>query len=164
MAELLAGLRRSAVGGVVPETVFRVRARALGLGEQEQGRLRAELGKMGLPVRQIAVHDEDDPQAGRTVAQRSEEIVRMAEMVPFRDAVVRQLLARYRDSEGYVTARALDGVARLCGLSPREAAELRRAVRVRDGGAADAPVQDAGPPGGRRMHRGTGPVPSLPRR
>ncbi|MHB9757453.1 sigma-70 family RNA polymerase sigma factor [Streptomyces sp. BYX5S] len=161
MAELLAGLRRSAVGGVVPETVFRVRARALGLGEREQDRLRAELGKMGLPVRQIAVHAEDDPQVGRTVAQRSEENVRTVEMVPFRDAVVRQLLARYRDSEGYATARALDGVARLCGLSPREATELRRAVRVRDGGAADVPVQDAGP--GRAADaqgNGTGAVPA----
>ncbi|WP_372344182.1 sigma-70 family RNA polymerase sigma factor [Streptomyces sp. KL116D] len=145
MAELLAGLRRSAVGGAVPETVFRAQVCALGLGEREQARLRLELGNMGLPVRQMVAHTEDDPPVGRKVAQRSEENVCAGETAPFRDAMVGNLLARYRDAEGYVTARALDGVARLCGLTPREAAELRRSVGVRDGGAPGAQVQRARP-------------------
>ncbi|MFH8483966.1 sigma-70 family RNA polymerase sigma factor [Streptomyces longisporoflavus] len=145
MAKLLAGLRRSVVGGAVPEAAFLAQVRALGLGEREQARLRAELKKIGLPVRPIVVHAEDDPPVGRKVAQRSEENVRAAETVAFKDAVVGDLLARYRDAEGYVTARALNGVARLCGLTPRETAELRRAVRVRDGVVAGVAAQSARP-------------------
>ncbi|MGW7644169.1 sigma-70 family RNA polymerase sigma factor [Streptomyces bobili] len=65
--------------------------------------------------------------------------------VPSRD-VVRALLDRYADPDGYVTPRALEGVARLAGLGARDAAALRAGARVRvrvcdeaaaTGGAAD---------------------------
>ncbi|MDX3134160.1 sigma-70 family RNA polymerase sigma factor [Streptomyces europaeiscabiei] len=45
--------------------------------------------------------------------------------------VVRALLSRYADPEGYVTSSALDGVARLAGLGARDAAALRAGARVR---------------------------------
>ncbi|MEU8654182.1 sigma-70 family RNA polymerase sigma factor [Streptomyces sp. NPDC048737] len=54
---------------------------------------------------------------------------------------MRALLRRYADPEGYVTSRALDGVARLAGLNPRDAAALRAGARVR--GAAAATVEAA---------------------
>ncbi|WP_256122784.1 DUF1998 domain-containing protein [Streptomyces sp. LUP47B] len=52
--------------------------------------------------------------------------------------VVRALLSRYADPEGYVTPRVLDGVARLAGLGAREAAALRAGARVRGDAVATA--------------------------
>ncbi|MFG3515200.1 sigma-70 family RNA polymerase sigma factor [Streptomyces bobili] len=67
--------------------------------------------------------------------------------VPSRD-VVRALLDRYPDPDGYVTPRALEGVARLAGLGARDAAALRAGarvrVRVRDEAAATGGAADRG--------------------
>ncbi|ANB09866.1 hypothetical protein SAM40697_5913 [Streptomyces ambofaciens] len=52
--------------------------------------------------------------------------------------VLRALLSRYADPEGYVTPRALEGVARLAGLGTREAAALRAGARVRSDAVATA--------------------------
>lgn len=126
LAELLVQLRRAAVGGAVPEDVFAAQVRVLGLGEVERERLQVELARLGLPVQASEVHTDADCVTGNKVVQDREESASP------RGGVVRALLRRYSDSEGYVTARAVDGVARLAGFGARETAELRAGAMLRD--------------------------------
>ena len=50
LTELLACLRRVAVDGDLPESVFLEQVGALGLRDAERGRLRKKLAGLGLPV------------------------------------------------------------------------------------------------------------------
>ncbi|MEU0434777.1 sigma-70 family RNA polymerase sigma factor [Streptomyces sp. NPDC006290] len=136
LAELLARLRRATVDGAVPESVFVAHARALGLGGVELERLREELARLGLPVRGAAVHAGGDSPDVEKVARTGEENV--CDSASPSDGAVSALLNRYADPEGYVTARAVDGVARLAGLGPWDAAALRAGARVRGEVAAPA--------------------------
>ncbi|CAL9379052.1 RNA polymerase sigma factor RpoD [Streptomyces sp. enrichment culture] len=136
LTELLARLRHAAVDGAVPESVFLEQAGALGLGDAERERLREELAGLGLPVLGAVVHaDGDDPNAEKVARIREENV--SSPTFPVGD-VVRALLSRYTDPDGYVTARALDGVVRLAGLGVREAAALRAGTRVRSHAVATA--------------------------
>jgi RNA polymerase primary sigma factor len=136
LTELLARLRHAAVGGAVPESVFLEQAGALGLGDAERERLREELAGLGLPVLGAVVHaDGDGPNAEKVARVREENVSSSTSVV---GDVVRALLSRYADPEGYVTARALDGVVRLAGLGAPEAAALRAGARVRSDAVATA--------------------------
>ncbi|MGV9944051.1 sigma-70 family RNA polymerase sigma factor [Streptomyces sp. NPDC003401] len=126
LGEVLARLRRGVVDGVVPEHVFTEGVRALALGAAERERLRQELARLGLPVGELHMHTEDDRSNGEKVAQ-----IRGENVFP-RLSLVRNLLARYADADGYVTPEVVDGVARLAGLDAREAAQLRAETPVRD--------------------------------
>ncbi|MFE4051095.1 sigma-70 family RNA polymerase sigma factor [Streptomyces sp. YIM B13518] len=126
LGEVLARLRRAAVGGVVPEHVFTESVRALALGDAERERLRQELARLGLPVRELQMHTGGDQQGGEKVARDR------AENVFPRLSLVQNLLARYADADGYVTPRVVDGVIRLAGLGAHEAAQLRARALVRD--------------------------------
>ncbi|MET4662107.1 RNA polymerase sigma factor (sigma-70 family) [Streptomyces sp. PvP037] len=123
---VLARLRRAAVGGVVPEHVFAESVRALALGDAERERLRQELARLGLPVRELQMHAGGDQRGGEKVAQ-----VRVENVFP-RLSLVQNLLARYADADGYVTPRVVEGVIRLTGLGAHEAAQLRAGALVRD--------------------------------
>lgn len=125
LSDLLKRLRRAAVHGVVPEHEFLRSTRALALGDGERDRLRNELARLGLPVRDLHTHADFDSRDGEKVAYVGEE------NVSARVAVAQTLLSRYGDPAGYVTSRALEGVIRLAGLDAREAAELRARARVR---------------------------------
>ncbi|MET8409432.1 sigma-70 family RNA polymerase sigma factor [Streptomyces sp. NPDC005195] len=136
LAGLLARLRHATVDGAVPESVFVAQTRTLGLGEFERERLRSELARLGLPVRGAVAHaDGDSPDVEKVVRNREENV---CDSILSSGGVVRALLGRYVDPEGYVTARAVDGVARLAGLSPSDAAALRSVARVRAESAATA--------------------------
>ncbi|MGY5052463.1 sigma-70 family RNA polymerase sigma factor [Streptomyces sp. 900105755] len=144
LAELLAQLRRAAVGGVVPEAVFLAQTRKLGLREHERERLRDELVRLHVPVQRSVVHAHVDIPDVQKVVRKHVEIV-----FPQLDRVLR-LLERYADAEGRVTSRTLEGVVRLCGLNAREAAALRDAANVgpertpTDSTAEAAPEEDRG--------------------
>ena len=134
LAELLVQLRRGAVDGAVPESAFVAQVQKLGLGDVEQERLRAELGRLGVPVQTSVVHtDADRPVVEKVVRNR------VGNVLPRLDPVL-ALLGRYADTDGCVTSRAFDGVVRLAGLNAREAAALRTAFRVRSviGGSESA--------------------------
>lgn len=119
--------------GVVPESAFAQHVRPLGLGQVEQDRLRSELARLGLHVRDARVHvDADSPDAEKVARFREEN-------VSARVGQVRALLMRYADADGYVTSQTLDGVIRLAGLTAREADELRSGARVRD---AETPAEE----------------------
>ncbi|MFC8423448.1 sigma-70 family RNA polymerase sigma factor [Streptomyces sp. NPDC057236] len=126
LGEVLARLRREAVDGVVPERVFTESVRALALGDAERERLRQELARLGLPVRELQMHARGDRRDGEKVAQDR------AENVFPRLSLVQNLLTRYADADGYVTPRVVDGVIRLAGLGAHEAAQLRARALVRD--------------------------------
>ncbi|GAA3504755.1 hypothetical protein GCM10019016_118680 [Streptomyces prasinosporus] len=126
LGELLTRLRRAAVDGVVPEHVFAGGVRTLALGDDERKRLRDELARLGLPVRELRVHTEGDHRSDEKVVRSTEEHV-FPRLRP-----VRALLARYADADGYVTPRVVDGVARLAGLTAQEAARLRAEALVRE--------------------------------
>ncbi|MEU5510489.1 sigma-70 family RNA polymerase sigma factor [Streptomyces fungicidicus] len=126
LGEVLARLRRAAVGGVVPEHVFAESVRALALGDAERERLRQELARLGLPVRELQMHAGGDQRGGEKVAQN-----RVENVFP-RLSLVQNLLARYADADGYVTPRVVEGVIRLTGLGAHEAAQLRVGALVRD--------------------------------
>ncbi|MFI6016788.1 sigma-70 family RNA polymerase sigma factor [Streptomyces sp. NPDC051287] len=147
MAELLARLRCAAVNGVVPEQVFAESVRTLKLGDAERERLRDELARMGLPVRVVRVHIDADSTDVEKVARIREENV-----FP-RVRAVKALLARYADADGYVTTRAVDGVARLAGLNAAETGALRTGARLREAAAVPdqqpeepEPAEDPDPP------------------
>ncbi|MEV7724866.1 sigma-70 family RNA polymerase sigma factor [Streptomyces sp. NPDC087917] len=106
----------------MPESTFQSQARVIGLGEAEQARLRTELARMGLTVRQIVEHAPVDTVLPHAVVPESEN---------GRIATARVLLGRYADNEGRVTGTAVEGVVRLAGLSPQEARTLREAAGVR---------------------------------
>ncbi|WP_234444478.1 sigma-70 family RNA polymerase sigma factor [Streptomyces sp. NRRL F-525] len=125
LVELLTQLRHAAVNGVVPEHAFAESVRTLELGDAERERLRDELARMGLLVQGVHVHTDADSASAEKVARFREE-----NMFP-RVHAVRGLLSRYADAEGYVTARAVDGVARLAGLDANEAVALRAEARLR---------------------------------
>ncbi|MGC2996901.1 sigma-70 family RNA polymerase sigma factor [Streptomyces sp. G35A] len=125
LGELLTRLRRAAVDGVVPEHVFVEGTRGLALGDGERERLRRELARLGLPVRELRVHTEGDRRKGEKVVRSSEEHV-FPRLQP-----VRALLARYADADGHVTPRVVDGVAKLAGLTAQEAVRLRTEALVR---------------------------------
>lgn len=114
------------MNGVVPEHVFVESVRALALGDAERERLRHELARLGLPVRELHVHADGDQRGGEKVAQDC------GENVTPRLRPVQNLLARYSAADGYVTSRVVDGVARLAGLNARETAQLRAGALVRD--------------------------------
>ncbi|MDX2682468.1 sigma-70 family RNA polymerase sigma factor [Streptomyces soliscabiei] len=128
--------------GTVPESVFVEQVRALGLGDVERERLREELAGLGLPVLRAVAHADGDGSNAEKVARIREEIVPRTAF-PSSD-VVRALLDRYADAEGYVTPLALDGVARLAGLSARDAVALRAGARIRGEAVATAEVAVAG--------------------
>ncbi|MFD9122579.1 sigma-70 family RNA polymerase sigma factor [Streptomyces bottropensis] len=139
---LLARLRHAAVDGAVPESVFLEQVAALGLGDVERERLREELAGLGLTVLGAVVHADGDGSTAEKVARIREESV-SSPGFPSGD-VVRALLSRYTDPDGYVTPRALDGVARLAGLGARDAAALRAGARVRgEAVATEAAVTSA---------------------
>ncbi len=119
LGQLLAELRQAAVQGVVPESAFLEGVRALSLGDAGRERLRTELARQGLPVRGMSVHTESDKRSSEKVAPGCEENVSP------RLRSVRYLLERYADRDGCVTMSTVDGVARLAGLTAREAAVLR---------------------------------------
>ncbi|MFI8090209.1 RNA polymerase sigma factor RpoD/SigA [Streptomyces sp. NPDC086080] len=125
LGALLTQLRSAAVEGVVPERVFAESVRNLALGDAERERLRHELARLGLPVRDVHMHTEGDHRDGEKVAQNCGESV-FPRLTP-----VRHLLTRYADADGHVTSRVIDGVVRLAGLSAREAARLRAETSVR---------------------------------
>ncbi|MFD5448440.1 sigma-70 family RNA polymerase sigma factor [Streptomyces sp. NPDC003470] len=137
---LLTQLRSAAVDGVVPERVFTESVRDLALGDAERERLRHELARLGLPVRELHVHTGGDRRDGEKVAQDC------GESVFPRLSPVRHLLTRYADADGYVTSRVIDGVVRLAGLSAREAAQLRAetSVRAPEGEQAAGDGEEAG--------------------
>ncbi|MFJ9897345.1 sigma-70 family RNA polymerase sigma factor [Streptomyces sp. NPDC091280] len=138
LAGLLARLRHAAVNGVVPEHAFAESVRMLELGDAERERLRDELARLGLPVRGVHVHIDADSAGGQKVARIREENVLT------RVHAVKGLLARYADADGYVTARAVDGVARLAGLNASETEALHTGARLR--GTSSAPdEQPEGP-------------------
>jgi RNA polymerase sigma factor (sigma-70 family) len=139
LAGLLIRLRHAAVDGAVPEFVFMEQVRTLGLGDIERERLREELAGLGLPVLRAVVHADGDGSNAKKVARIREEFVSIPTFSS--GVVVRALLDRYADAEGYVTSRALDGVARLAGLGARDAAALRAEARIR--GEAVATVEAA---------------------
>ena len=118
MGALLGRLRRAAVAGAVPESAFLAGVSELSLGDGERERLRAELARLGLPVRDAPLHTESDKRNGEKVAPDREENV----FARIRSA--RNLLSRYEDTDGRVTQAVVDGVARLAGLTAREAALL----------------------------------------
>ncbi|MCX5334569.1 hypothetical protein [Streptomyces sp. NBC_00140] len=126
LAELLVQLRCAAVNGAVPEHVFAESVRTLELGDAERERLRDELARLGLPVQRVHVHTDADSAGVEKVARFREENV-----FP-RVRAVRALLSRYADAEGYVTERAVDGVARLAGLDAKEAEALHSGARLRE--------------------------------
>ncbi|MGW5663293.1 sigma-70 family RNA polymerase sigma factor [Streptomyces sp. NPDC003758] len=131
LAELLTRLRRDAVDGAVPDEVFTAYAQRLGLGDAERRRLRDELARVGFPVRRSVVHtDIDRPDVEKVALKRGENV--FARLAP-----VVALLGRYADTEGYVTARTLEGLVRLAGLNAREAAALRDAAKVREPQSAE---------------------------
>ncbi|MFI1535764.1 sigma-70 family RNA polymerase sigma factor [Streptomyces anandii] len=142
LGELLSRLRHAAVNGVVSESVFARNVQALGLGQIEGERLRHELGRLGLQVQGARVHvDTDSPDVEKVARIREENVFPGA-------GLVRELLLRYTDTDGYVTSRAVDGVARLAGLSAQHAAELRAWAKVRDTGgeaATDDPCTEEAP-------------------
>lgn len=124
LAELMAQLRRAAVGGVVPEAVFLAQTRKLGLRGHERERLRDELVRLHVPVQRSVAHTHiDNPDVPKVARKRVETVF------PQLDRVL-GLLERYADAEGRVTPRTLEGVVRLCGLNAREAAALRDAANV----------------------------------
>ncbi|MGW6480770.1 sigma-70 family RNA polymerase sigma factor [Streptomyces sp. NPDC055059] len=127
LTELLARLRRVAVGGVVPYEVFAAQVQTLGLGDAERERLREELARLGVSVHKTVAHTDIDRPDVKKVARNR------VENVPPRLAPVSALLGRYADAEGYVTSQALEGVVRLAGLNAPEAAALRGAATVRAG-------------------------------
>ncbi|MCX5040600.1 sigma-70 family RNA polymerase sigma factor [Streptomyces sp. SYP-A7193] len=130
LGELLKRLRLVAVGGVVPEAEFTQGVRTLGLSDDEQARLRAELARVGLPVWGLHMHVKVDSSNSEKVVGTREE------NVTSRVLLARGLLSRYEDGTGYLSARAVEGVVRLAGLDAREAEELRAGVTVQP--AADA--------------------------
>ncbi|MEE1831991.1 sigma-70 family RNA polymerase sigma factor [Streptomyces sp. SP17KL33] len=153
LGALLARLRSAAVDGVVPEAAFVEHVHALGLGGAEQQRLRDELARLGLPVRNVHVHnDADIPDMEKVARFRGENVFPGA-------AEVRALLLRYADTDGSVTSGVVDGVARLAGLGERDAAALRAGVKVRDVEAMSDASADAGageegdPPSGEEPER-----------
>ncbi|ULR54667.1 sigma-70 family RNA polymerase sigma factor [Streptomyces deccanensis] len=138
LGALLARLRSAAVEGVVPEVAFVEHVHALGLGGAEQQRLRDELARLGLPVRNVHVHNDADIPDMEKVARFRGEIVFPGA------AEVRALLLRYADTDGSVTSGVVEGVARLAGLGERDAAALRAGVKVRDVEAMSDASVDAG--------------------
>ncbi|WNZ07460.1 sigma-70 family RNA polymerase sigma factor [Streptomyces sp. 11x1] len=60
---------------------------------------------------------------------------------------MRALLLRYADPDGFVTSRAVDGVARLAGLGERGRAALRAGAKVRDAEAVSDETEEPGDPG-----------------
>lgn len=138
---LLAQLRSAAVNGAVPESAFVEHVQALGLGGAERERLRGELARLGLPVREAHVHnDADSPDMEKVAPFRGENVFPGAD-------VVRALLLRYADPDGFVTSRAVDGVARLAGLGERGRAALRAGAKVRDAEAVSDETEEPGDPG-----------------
>ncbi len=135
LSELLKRLRFVAVDGVVPERVFAQEVHALGLREAERARLRAELARMGLLVRELHMHVGVDSPAGEKVVCIGEKDVTS------RVRIAQTLLSRYRDGEGDLSSRVVEGVIRLAGLDVREAAVLRARAGVRP--VADAADADA---------------------
>lgn len=115
----VAGLRRAAVNGVVRESVFVQILQPVRLDQAEWGRLRYKSAWLGLHGQDVRVHVEADPPDVEKVAHIGEENVFLGA------GVVQALLPDYVDTDGYVTSRAVDGVARLAGLGTRQMAALR---------------------------------------
>lgn len=123
---MLSRLRHAAVNGVVPESVFAQNVQTLRLGQAERDRLRRELVRLGLHVQDVCVHvDADSPDVEKVARSRGENVFPGADLV-------RALLLRYADTDGYVTSRVVDGVARIAGLGARQTDALRSWAKVRD--------------------------------
>ncbi len=144
MGALLGRLRRAAVAGVVPESAFLAGVSELSLGDGERERLRDELARLGLPVQDAPLHTESDKRNGEKVAPNREENVFA------RIRFARNLLSRYEDADGRVTQAVVDGVARLAGLTAREAALLRAQATVGGHGTEAEVEAEAASAGGER--------------
>ncbi|MET8819699.1 sigma-70 family RNA polymerase sigma factor [Streptomyces rochei] len=144
MGALLGRLRRAAVAGVVPERAFLAGVSELSLGDGERERLRDELARLGLPVQDAPLHTESDKRNGEKVAPDREENV----FARIRSA--RNLLSRYEDADGRVTQAVVDGVARLAGLTAREATLLRAQATVGGHGTEAEVEAEAASAGGER--------------
>lgn len=161
LAELLVELGRVAVNGVVPEGAFLAQVRRLGLGVAEGERLRQELARLNMPVQKTVVHADVDPsEAEKVVSSHGGDASSRLDRV-------RALLGRYADTEGYVTSRAVEGVVRLAGLTPHEAADLRAVATVRGNRATVPETRPGAVEGGRRTEEDGAdwedePVPDLP--
>ncbi len=132
LGELLKRLRVAAVDGVVPEREFTQGVNVLGLDDVEQARLRTELARMGLLVRELHAHVEVDSHSGEKV------VCERGESVTPRVRLARALLSRYQDDAECVSSRAVEGVVRLAGLDAREAAVVRAGASVRPAADTDA--------------------------
>ncbi|WP_277343318.1 sigma-70 family RNA polymerase sigma factor [Streptomyces sp. Tu 4128] len=141
MGALLGRLRRAAVAGAVPESAFLAGVSELSLDYGERERLRVELARLGLPVRDAPLHTESDKRNGEKVAPDREENV----FARIRSA--RNLLSRYEDADGRVTQAVVDGVTRLAGLTAREAALLLAQAPVGGGGTEAVAETEAGSAG-----------------
>ncbi|MER6213689.1 sigma-70 family RNA polymerase sigma factor [Streptomyces sp. NPDC001674] len=119
LRELYAELSKAAVAGVVCEEDFQRRVASLGLARAEQDRLRSELARLGLQVRQKAEHRNQDQRAAGKVVPPA---------LTGRVAAAQALLSRYTDPQGHVSATVVEGVARLAGLTPGESDSLRGAA------------------------------------
>ncbi|MDX3638982.1 hypothetical protein [Streptomyces sp. MB09-02B] len=82
------------MGGVVPESTFLEQVQAWGLGGAEWERLRGELARLELPVREAQVHtDADSPGMEKVAPFRGEIVIAGTD-------VVRARLLRYADAMG----------------------------------------------------------------
>ncbi|MFG2847352.1 sigma-70 family RNA polymerase sigma factor [Kitasatospora sp. NPDC048296] len=131
LGRLYADLQTKQVRGVVPYQVFRSETESLGLSEKARGRLADALTALKLRIA-------DPP---RQEAER--ERVRSP-----RTDMARRLLDRFADDAGMVDARAVEGVARLTGLSLSEADELRSGARIAPppGASVPTPAHCGAPP------------------
>ncbi|MFJ2863907.1 sigma-70 family RNA polymerase sigma factor [Kitasatospora sp. NPDC087314] len=129
LGRLYADLQTKQIRGVVPYQVFRSETEALGLSEEARGRLATALTAMKLPIGEPPRPEADQaPVQQRAASPRTE--------------TARRLLERFADTAGMVDARALEGVARLAGLSMAEAKELRSGVQVIPPPGSNTPVPD----------------------
>ncbi|WP_162257906.1 sigma-70 family RNA polymerase sigma factor [Kitasatospora sp. Root107] len=132
LGRLYVDLQAKQVGGAVPYQVFRDETEKLGLSQEERARLATALTGMNLrisePPRPVS-----PPAPAREQASSS------------RLDTARRLLGRYADGQGQASARAVEGVARLAGLSAQEAAELQAggpATRPSGGPALSRPTRE----------------------
>ncbi|MCX5150083.1 sigma-70 family RNA polymerase sigma factor [Streptomyces sp. NBC_00320] len=90
------------------------------MAHAEQERLRSELARLGLQVRREAEHTDQDERDARKVVHPS---------ITGRVAAAHTLLGRYANEQGWVSSTAVEGVAKLAGLTPAETSSLQAAAR-----------------------------------
>ncbi len=165
-------LRRSASrSGLVSQKAFALEVDRLGLSSDEQRRgLRNGLAAVGLQVKPTRRKEPRASAAGPAVVRVAQPAAPLVTAVGRRGPAprpvpapvpserarrltqARRMLARYADADGKVGRLAHDGVVRLHGLSPAEAAELTVAFPVTRPGRPVARVEAAPskPPTGKK--------------